>query len=150
MQLEQEDLGKDNQHCGSRQKEDEHSLRIDRDRAELKDHSAKRHCFNTDTDNGITLRNLLAKDTEGASDAKGFEVKARQVCLGLEVHNAFKEQITDNHRPLQFNTEAAGAIANFITESVAASSKRAAKDLRSYFNAMPKATVNVSNLYDSP
>ena len=70
--------------------------------------------------------------------------------LGLEVQKAFKEQITDNHRPLQFITEAAHAITNFITESVAASSNRTAKDLRSYFNATPKATVNTGHLYDSP
>ena len=59
--------------------------------------------------------------------------------LGLEVHKASKEQITSNHRPLQFNTEAADAIAKIITESVAASSKH-----------MARATVNTGNLYDSP
>ena len=138
MQLEQEDLDKHNQRFGSKQNEDEHSLRIDRERAELEDCSAKRRCFNASTDDGITFRNLLAKDAEGASDAKGFEEKAREMSLGLEVHKASKEQITSNHRPLQFNTEAADAIAKFITESVAASSKHTAR-----------ATVN-TNLYDSP
>lgn len=93
MQLEQEDLDKDNQCFGSRQKEDDHSLRIDRERAELEDRSAERRCFNASTDDGITFRNLLAKDVEGASDVKGFE-KARQMSLGLEVHKAFKEQTT--------------------------------------------------------
>ena len=66
MRLEQEDLHKDNQRFVSRQKEDEHSLWIDRERAELEDCSAKRRCFNASTDDGITFRNLLAKDAEGA------------------------------------------------------------------------------------
>lgn len=50
--------------------------------------------------------------------------------LGLEVYKVFKERITGNHRPLQYNTEAADAMAKFITESVAASSRGTARDLR--------------------
>ena len=70
--------------------------------------------------------------------------------LGLEVCNAFKEQITGNHRPLHYNTDAANAIAKFITESIAGSSKGAAKDMRSYFSAVPRAHVDNGDLYDSP
>ena len=51
---------------------------------------------------------------------------------GTEVYKAFKERITGNHKPLQYNTEAADAIAKFIAESVAANSKGAGKDLRTY------------------
>ena len=99
---------------------------MDRERAELEDRSAKRRRFNASTD-GITFRSLLAKVAEGVGDAKGFEEKARQMSSGLEVYKVFKEQITGNHRPLHYNTNAADAIAKFITESVAANSK--AKDL---------------------
>ena len=49
---------------------------------------------------------------EDIGDAKGFEEKARQLSLGLEVYKAFKEQITGNHRPLQYNMEAADAVAD--------------------------------------
>lgn len=92
----------------------------------------------------------MAKAAEGVSDAKGFEEKARQMSLGLEVYNAFKEQITGNHKPLHYNTDASDAIAKSITKSVAANSKGTAKDLHSYFNAMPRADVNTGDLYDSP
>ena len=44
----------------------------------------------------------------------------------------------------------ADAIANFITESVAANFKGTAKDLRSYFNAVPRADIDSGDLYDSP
>ena len=60
------------------------------------DRSAKRRRFNGITDDGITFRSLLAKAAEGASDAKGFEEKARQLSLGLEVYKAFREKITGN------------------------------------------------------
>ncbi|KAL0028455.1 hypothetical protein WJX77_007627 [Trebouxia sp. C0004] len=122
---------------------------MDRERAELEDRSAKRRRFNANTDNGITFRSLLAKAAEGVSDATGFEEKARQMSLGLEVYKAFKEQISGNHKPLHYNTEAADAIAKFITESVAANSKGTAKDLRSYFNTVPRADVDSGDLYDS-
>ncbi|KAL3144433.1 hypothetical protein ABBQ32_004178 [Trebouxia sp. C0010 RCD-2024] len=135
---------------GLKQKEDEHPLRMDRERAELEDCSAKRRRFNGITDDGITFRSLLAKAAEGAGDAKGFEEKTRQMSLGLEVYKAFKEQITGNHRPLHYNTDAADAIAKFITESVAANSKGTAQDLRSYFNAVPRGTLDTGDLYDSP
>ncbi|DBA79067.1 hypothetical protein WJX77_006195 [Trebouxia sp. C0004] len=72
MELDQENLDTDNQRFGSRQKEGEHSPRIDRERAELENRSAKRSCFNARTDDGITCRNL-PEDAEGASHAKGFE-----------------------------------------------------------------------------
>ena len=68
--------------------------------------------------------------------------------LGLEVYKAFKEQVTGNHRPLHYNTEAADAIAKFHTESVAANAKGTARDLRSYFNAVPEASVDTGDLYD--
>ncbi|DBA85641.1 TPA: hypothetical protein ACH3X1_005216 [Trebouxia sp. C0004] len=64
---------------GLKQKEDEHSLRMDRERAELEDRSAKRRRFDASTDDGITFRSLLAKAAEGVSDAKGIEEKARQI-----------------------------------------------------------------------
>ena len=82
------------------------------------------------------------------SDAKGFEEKARQLSLGREVYKAFKEHVTGNHKPLQYNTEAADAIAKFITESVAATSKGTGRDLRSYFNAMPRQPVDTGDLYE--
>ena len=148
--MNKEQLEIDNQRFGLRQKENEHSLRMDRDRAELEDRSAKRRRLNASTDDGITFRSLLAKAAEGVSDAKGFEEKARQMSLGLEVYKAFKEQVMGNHRPLHYNTDAADAIAKFITESVAADSKGTAKDLRSYFDAVPRANVNTGDLYDSP
>ena len=150
MVLKEKDFDIDNQRFGLRQKEDEHSLRMDRERAELEDRSAKRRRFDGITDDGITFRSLLAKAAEGVSDAKGFEEKARQMSLGLEVYKAFKAQITGNHRPLHYNTEAADAIAKFTTESVAANSKGTAKDLRSYFNAVPGAVPDTSDLYISP
>ncbi|DBB04571.1 TPA: hypothetical protein ACH3X1_012651 [Trebouxia sp. C0004] len=110
----------------------------------------ERRRFDGITVNGITFRSLLAKAAEDASDAKGFEEKARQMSLGLEVYKALKEQITGNHRPPHYNTDAADAIAIFITESVAASSKGTARDLRSYFDPVPRADADNSDLYDSP
>ncbi len=150
VHLNKEQLEIDSQRFGLRQKEDEHSLRMDRERAELEDRSAKRRRFDASTDDGITFRSLLAKAAEGVSDAKGFEEKARQMSLGLEVYKAFKEQVTGSHRPLHYNTEAADAIAKFISESVAANSKGTAKDLHSYFDPVPRADANTGDLYDSP
>lgn len=106
--------------------------------------------FNSNTDNGITFRSLLAKAAEGVNDSKGFEEKARQLNLGLEVYKAFKEHITGNHKPLQYNTEAANAIAKFILESVTANSKTTGKDLRNYFEAVPRQPVDTGDRYDSP
>ena len=150
VNLNKEQLEIDSQRFGLRQKEDEHSLCMDRERAELEDRLAKRRRFDASTDDGITFRCLLAKAAEGVSDTKGFEEKAKQMSLGLEVYKAFKEQITGNHKPLHYNTAAADAIANFITDSVVANSKGTAKDLRSYFNAVPKANADTSDLYDNP
>ena len=49
---------------------------------------------------------------------------------------------------LQYNTEATDAIAKFIAEHVAASTKTAAaKDLRSYFDAIPRQPVDNGDLY---
>jgi len=149
IQLKGQDLGLDERRFGLTQKQDEHSLRMDRERAELEDRTAKRRRFNAGTDEGITFRSLLAKAAEGVSDAKGFEQKARELSLGLDVYNAFKQHVTGNHKPLQYNTEVAEAIAKFIKESVDASSKGAAKDLRSYFNAVPRASTDTGDLYDS-
>ncbi len=146
IQLKGQDLGLDERRFGLTQKQDEHSLRMDRERAELEDRTAKRRRFNAGTDEGITF---LAKAAEGVSDTKGFEQKARELSLGLDVYNAFKQHVTGNHKPLQYNTEVAEAIAKFIKESVDASSKGAAKDLRSYFNAVPRASTDTGDLYDS-
>ena len=143
MVLKEKDFDIDNQRFGLRQKEDEHSRRMDRERAELENRSAKRRRF-------AAFRSLLAKAAKGLTDAKGFEEKARQLSLRLEVYEAFKEQITGNHKPLHYNTEAADAIAKFITESIAAHSKGTTKDLRTYFNAVPRADVDTGDLYDSP
>ena len=150
MVLKEKDFDIDNQRFGLRQKEDEHSLRMDRERAELENRLAKRRRFDGITDDGITFKSLLVKAAEGLTDAKGFEEKAKQLSLRLEVYEAFKEQITGNHKPLHYNTEAADAIAKFITESIAAHSKGTAKDLRTYFNAVPRADVDTGDLYDSP
>ena len=69
--------------------------------------------------------------------------------LGLEVYKAFKQHVTGNHKPLQYNTEAADAIATFIADSVAVGSNNAvAKDLRSYFSAVPRQPVDTGDLYD--
>ena len=73
-----------------------------------------------------------------------------QKFVRLEVYKAFKEQITGNHRPLHYNIQAADAIAKFITDSIAAHTKGTAKDLRTYFNAVPRADVATGDLYDSP
>ena len=90
MLLKEKDFGLCEQRFGLKQKQDEHGLRMDRERAELEDRSAKRRRFDGITDGGITFRSLLAKAAEGASDAKGFEEKARQMSLRLEVYKAFK------------------------------------------------------------
>ena len=120
---------------------------MDRERAELEDRSAKRQRFNAETAYGITFRSLLAKAAEGSRDAKAFEDKARQMSLGLEVYKAFKQHITGNHRPLQYNTEATEDIAKFIADSVAGSNSAAAKDLRSYFTTVPREPVDTGDLY---
>jgi hypothetical protein len=147
VQLNREQLDIDGQHFGLKQREDEHGLRMDRESAELEDRSAKRQRFNAETD-GITFRSLLAKAAEGSRDAKAFEDKARQLSLGLEVYKAFKQHIMGNHKPLQYNTEATEAIAKFIADSVAAGSDNAvAKDLRSYFSAVPREPVDTGDLY---
>ncbi len=124
--LKEKEFDIDSRRFGLKQKEDEHSLRMDRERAELKDRSAKRRRFNASTDDGITFRSLLAKAAEGVSDAKGFREKAMQLSLGLEVYKVFEEHVTGNHKPLQYNTEAADAIAKFIKDSVTASSRGSA------------------------
>ena len=99
MVLREQDFDIDSKRFGLRQQEDEHSLRMDRERAELEDRSAKRSRFDSKTDDGITFRSLLAKAAEGVSDARGFEDKARQLSLGPEVYKAFKEHVTGNHKP---------------------------------------------------
>lgn len=149
VQLNREQLDIDGQRFGLKQREDEHGLRMDRERAELEDRSAKRRRYDASTDDGITFRSLLAKAAEGSRDAKAFEDKARQMSLGLEVYKAFKQHVTGNHKPLQYNTEAADAIAKFIADSVAVGSNNAvAKDLRSYFSAVPRQPVDTGDLYD--
>ena len=149
VQLNREQLDIDGQRFGLKQREVEHGLRMDRERAELEDRSAKRRRYDASTDDGITFRSLLAKAAEGSRDAKAFEDKARQMSLGLEVYKAFKQHVTGNHKPLQYNTEAADAIAKFIADSVAVGSNNAvAKDLRSYFSAVPRQPVDTGDLYD--
>ena len=148
MQLKEKGVGLDEQQFSLKQKQDEHELRMSRERAELEDRSAKRRRFDANTDDGITFRSLLAKAAEGSSDVKAFEEKARQLSLGLEVYREFKQHVRGNHRPLQYNTEATDAIAKFIAEHVAASTTTAAaKDLRSYFDAVPRQPVDNGDLY---
>ena len=148
MQLKEKGFGLDERQFGLKQKQDEHELRMSRERAELEDRSAKRRRFDATTDDGITFRSLLAKAAEGSSNVKAFEEKARQLSLGLEVYREFKQHVRGNHRPLQYNTEATNAIAKFIAEHVAASTKTgAAKDLRSYFDAVPRQPVDNGDLY---
>ena len=148
MQLKEKDVSLDERKFGLKQKSDEHDLRIERERAELQDRSAKRRRFDAGTDEGVTFRALVAKAAEGCSDAKSFEEKARQLSLGLEVYKAFKQEIMGNHKPLQYNPQATEAIAKFIAESVAAGTKDAAsRDLRSYFNAVRRETVDTGDLY---
>ena len=68
--------------------------------------------------------------------------------LGLEVYKAFKQHVTGNHKPLQYNTESTDAIAKFIADSVTAGSNNAvAKDLRGYFSAVPRQPVDTGDLY---
>ena len=148
MQLKEKGVGLDEQQFSLKQKQDEHELRMSRERAELEDRSAKRRRFDANTDDGITFRSLLAKAAEGSSDVKAFEEKARQLSLGLEVYREFKQHVRGNHRPLQYNTEATDAIAKFIAEHVAASTKTvAAQDLLSYFDAVPRQPVDNGDLY---
>ena len=149
IELKGKEMLLNEQQFGLKQKQDEHGLRMDRERAELEDRSAKRRRYDASTDDGITFRSLLAKAAEGSRDAKAFEDKARQMSLGLEVYKAFKQHVTGNHKPLQYNTEAADAIAKFIADSVAVGSNNAvAKDLRSYFSAVPRQPVDTGDLYD--
>lgn len=146
IQLKEKGFGLDERQFGLKQKQDEHELRMSRERAELEDRSAKRRRFDANTDDGITFRSLLAKAAEGSSDVKAFEEKARQLSVGLEVYREFKQHVRGNHRPLQYNTEATDAIAKFIAEHVGASTKTA-KDLRSYFDAVPRQPVDNGDLY---
>ena len=149
VQLNREQLDIDGQRFGLKQKEDEHSMRMDRERAELEDRSVKRRRYDANTNEGITFRSVVTKAAEGSRDAKVFEDKARQMSMGLEVYKAFKQHVTGNHKPLQYNTEAADAIAKFIADSVAAGSNNVvAKDLRSYFSAVPRQPVDTGDLYD--
>lgn len=60
MLLKQKDFDIDSQRFGLMQKEDEDSLCMDRERAELEDRSAKRRGFNASTADGIIFRSLLA------------------------------------------------------------------------------------------
>ena len=121
---------------------------MSRERAELEDRSTKRRRFDANTDDGITFRSLLAKAAEGSSDVKVFEEKTRQLSLGLEVYKELKQHVRGNHRPLQYDTEATDAIAKFIAEHVAASTKTAAaKDLHSYFDAVSRQPADNADLY---
>ena len=65
IELKGKEFGLSELHFGLKQKQDEHALRMDRERAELEDRSAKRQRFNAETD-GITFRSLLAKAAEGS------------------------------------------------------------------------------------
>ena len=116
MQLKERGLGLDEQQFGLTQKQDEHELRMSRERVELEDRSAKRRRFDANTDSGVTFRTLLAKAAEGSSDTKAFEERARQLSLGLEVYKEFKQHIIGNNKPLQFDSEASDAIAKFIAD----------------------------------
>jgi len=53
LQLEAKDFSPNDQLFGLKQKEDEHSRRMDRERADLEGCSAKRRCFDASTDDGI-------------------------------------------------------------------------------------------------
>ena len=149
VDLKKEQLETNSQRFGWTQKKDEHSLRMDRERAELEDRSAKRRRFDAGTDDGITFKSLLAKAAKGSGDAKAFEDKGRKMSLGLEVYKAFKQHITGNHKPLQNNTEATDAIAKFVANGVAAGSNGAvAKDLRNCFIVVPRHLVDAGELYN--
>ena len=124
-------------------------LITDRERADLEDRSAKRRRFDASTEDNVTFRSLLAKAAEGVSDVKGFEDKARQMSMGLEVWKAFGKHISGNHSPHQYKAEAADAIAKFINESVAANTRGTTKDMRSYYQVVPDAAIDTGDLYDS-
>lgn len=107
---------------------------MNRERAELEDRSAKRRRLDANTDDGVTFRSLLAKVVEGSDKVKAFEDKARQLSLGLAVYREFKQHVTGSQATtVLYNAEATEAIARFIAESVAASTKTPAKDLRNHF-----------------
>ena len=116
IELKGKEFGLSELQFGLKQKQDEHGLRMDRERAELEDCSAKRQRFNAETADGITFRSLLTKAAEGSRDTKAFEGSARQMNLGLDVYKAFKQHITGN-RPLRYDTEATEAIAKLIPDA---------------------------------
>ena len=61
VMLKAKDFDIDSKRFGLKQKQDEHALRMDRERAELEDRSAKRRRFNSSTDDGITFRSCLQR-----------------------------------------------------------------------------------------
>ena len=65
VHLNKEQLEIDSNRFGLKQKEDEHPMRVDGDRAELEDRSAKRRRFNSSTDDGITSEACLQRPQKG-------------------------------------------------------------------------------------
>ena len=75
IELKGKEMLLNEQQFGLKQKQDEHGLRMDRERAELEDHSAKRRRYDANTDDGITFRSLVAKAAEGSRDAKALKTR---------------------------------------------------------------------------
>ena len=75
VHLNKEQLEIDSNRFGLKQKEDEHPMRVDGDRAELEDRSAKRRRFNSSTDDGITSEACLQRPQKGSVMHRGLRTK---------------------------------------------------------------------------
>ncbi len=141
--VKETDVGLDERQLGAKEKrfelvqrEDEHSLRMDRERAELTDRSSKRRRFDAATDEGITITSILAKMGEAAKDPKAFIKQAEDLGVRLRAYQEFQDDLIPGSRsPRRYNEDAGGAIAAAIARWVAAVQPKPDAGIKKYFGA---------------
>jgi len=148
LSLSEKQLSLGEKQFGLRQKEDEHGLRMDAARGELEERAAKRRRFDT-SDAGVTFASILQELASSSQDARGFQQKAKQMKLALEVYKKVKDQLLPgSYKPRQYEQDAGAAIAEFIQQKVQASNE-AGNDLRIYFTSNTTGTGgDTGHMYD--
>ncbi|KAK9831163.1 hypothetical protein WJX74_005710 [Apatococcus lobatus] len=134
VELDERQLGVKEKRFQLVQREDEHGVRMEKERGDITDRNAKRRRYDARTDEGITITAILAKMGESARDARAFIRQAEDVGVRLRAYQEFSDDLIPGTRsPRQYRQGAAGAIAAAIAKWVAAVRPEPEDGIKKYF-----------------
>lgn len=158
VSLKREECDLDDRQLGTKQKrfeltqkEDEHSIRMKRDHGDLDDKSAKRRRYNSETDDGVTIRGIVKDLAAKAKDPAAFMKAASSIEVYLKAWRSFGDELVPGyHKPRLYKTDAADTIAATIAKWIADAQPKGTDGIRKYFQAAQPSAAPVADadLYD--